>query len=491
MNAKSTCLRSGRGLGSSRRVGELLGCLFVLLLVPLGACKRAEPMEEDGHDHGPDADHSHEPADDASGPESELHVEGDRIELPEVVRSNLGLEFATVELRRVERTRRVPGAFELQPRARVEYRMALAGTVELAVDQYERVEPGQVLFRYRSPTWQEFLHETILAEQDIDTAEAEIGVAEARATEAQGRVALLEKRLAALAEMDFKHAELEVEAAELRASLPGLEAELELARTRRLNAERAREHALHRAAMATGVPQVELEREVVHEGVSTPYYQTVEWIEVRAREAGVVEALAVTDGAFVEPTTSVLSVVDPTRLRFRALGLQADLGLLQEGQAVRIVPSEGPGVVPSPGLPARLTIGLEAHPLERTLTLIAVPDVLDAAATWARPGVAAFLELVIEGEEQAVPAVPRAAIVRDGLAYVLYRRDPEDLDSVVRVEVRMGADDGRWVAIPAGLAAGDEVVLAGAYELNLANQRNGGPDEGGHFHDDGTFHEGD
>jgi hypothetical protein len=36
---------------------------------------------------------------------------------------------------------------------------------------------------------------------------------------------------------------------------------------------------------------------------------------------------------------------------------------------------------------------------------------------------------------------------------------------------------------------GDEVVLAGAYELKLATQQAGTTQAGGHFHADGSFHD--
>ena len=93
-----------------------------------------------------------------SDPESAADATGDpqpaatnRVDIPAAVRANLGITFAEVELRRVADTLRVPGAFELRPRARTEYRMSLPGTVELLVDELERVEPDQPLFRYRSP----------------------------------------------------------------------------------------------------------------------------------------------------------------------------------------------------------------------------------------------------------------------------------------------------------------------------------------------------
>ena len=86
-------------------------------------------------------------------------------------------------------------------------------------------------------------------------------------------------------------------------------------------------------------------------------------------------------------------------------------------------------------------------------------------------------------------AVPRQAIVQDGLEHVLFRRNPKEPDEVLRVVADLGLGDGRWVVLESGVMVGDEVVLTGAYELKLAMQRNGQPSTGGHVHADGTTHD--
>jgi membrane fusion protein (multidrug efflux system) len=421
----------------------------------------------------------------ASAPETTSSASA-RIEVPASVRSNLGIRFAEVELRHVERTLRVPGAFELQPLARHEYRMALPGRVQLLVDQFEAVEPGQVLFRFHSPAWPELAHEILMAEQSIGSARATIDVKQARLVEARRELELLHERLAALAQAEFKRADLEVEAARLEAGLPRLAAELALARTQLANAESTREHALHRAATAAGIDESALDAEVVVEGETRPAYRTVDWIDVRATEPGVIEHLAVTDGSFVEPPGLVLSTVDPSLVRFRALGLQADLPLLLDRAEARIVPPNTPGLPVDGALSATLGLGLEAHPQERTVTLLATPT---EHAPWVRAGVSAFLEVVTETTARPSLAVPSAAVVRDGLTHVLFRRDPNDPGSVIRIEADLGVDDGRWVELKSGVMRGDQVVLDGAYELKLASQQAGGAPSGGHVHADGSVHE--
>lgn len=403
-----------------------------------------------------------------------------RIDIPPTVRSNLGITFAKVERRSVEGTIRMPGAFEVQPLARHEYRLTLPGRVAIQVDQYQQVEPGDVLYRFLSPEWPEIQHEIIVGEQDIESAQASIDVARARIEEAERQLAILRGRVAELERAEFRRADLDAEAATVEASLPRLRAELRQAETNLANAHRTREHALHRASAATGIPESRLAEEIDHQGERIPVYRTIDWISVYATEPGVVESLALTDGAFADAPSLVLSTIDPTKVRFRAIALQADLDRLQRRSGARIVPP-GAGV----GVEAAVTIGLEAHPEQRTVALLAIPS---EAQAWMRPGVSAFLEVVVETTGGPSLAIPRSAIVKDGIVHVYFRRDPQDPNKAIRVEADMGATDGRWVAINSGLMPNDEVVLDGAYELKLASEQSGVAQKGGHFHADGSFH---
>ena len=420
-------------------------------------------------------------ADDEVHAAASAHV----VEIPAGVRRNLGLTFARAEARKVAQTLRVPGAFELRPLARREYRMSLDGRVELRVDEYDRVEAGQLLYRFQSPNWPELLHEIILGEQEIDTARAAIDVGRAHVAEDRGRLERLRARLAALARADFKRADLETEAADLEAGLVRLAAEVRQAEVRLANAERTREHALHRAATAADLTEDELEREVQVGGERVPRYTTLDWIEVHAERPGVVEALAVTDGAFVESSDLVLSCVAPEQVRLRALALQADLPRLGKPQEARIVPPRSPGLPLGEAVPATMTLGLEAHPRERTLEVLATPE---GEAPWIRPGVSAFLEVVVASSDGPELAIPRSAVVQDGLERVFFRRDPEDPDRAIRVRADLGVDDGRWVVVKSGLMRGDEVVVQGAYELKLALDQSGIASSGGHVHADGSTH---
>ena len=113
----------------------------------------------------------------------------------------------------------------------------------------------------------------------------------------------------------------------------------------------------------------------------------------------------------------------------------------------------------------------------------------DELRPWARPGVSAQLEIVTDATAAPALAIPLAAVQRDGLTPVIFRRNPKNPNEAVRMEADLGEDDGRWVALLSGVRDGDEVVLDGAFQLMLGTS--GTSQKGGHFHPDGTFHEGE
>src|SRR4051812_32725092 len=107
-----------------------------VVLVLVGGCKRGPEGGRAEAGHGAAA--------------SAAPVPTNRIDIPPAVQQNLGITFAKAEQRRVASTIRVPGRFELMPSARREYRVGLAGRVEILVKHLERVEAGAVLYRLDS-----------------------------------------------------------------------------------------------------------------------------------------------------------------------------------------------------------------------------------------------------------------------------------------------------------------------------------------------------
>jgi len=456
-----------------------------------------------GGEKAPDDAREHEESGESAAPSN-------RVDIPPAVRQNLGITFATAQRRAVSRTVRVPGRFELLPDAAREHRTMLDGRVQLLVQQYQRVEAGDLLYRIESPDWRGVQREIADADNAILSAHAvrdtigplrEAHAAHERSLEESVRLwnervtqldavraagggkaeeqaqsrAMLSAARAELADVLEKDAELEARQREADAQLEG--------------ATVRRELLLSGAATLTGVPVERLVSSV--EGAAAPLWRTIDAPEVRAGAAGIVDSLAVTTGAWVEQGSSVMTVLQPDRLRFRAAALQSDLWRMRPGQSASVVhPSRLNDSLAPAELKGVIAIAQTADPDGRTIDVIIT---LDSVAAWARAGVTAYAEIVVDADPSAPPrapdlAIPLSAVARDGLTPVIFRRDPKNPDKAIRMEADLGADDGRWVIVRSGLGENDQVVLDGVYQLMLATS--GSAAKGGHFHSDGSFHEG-
>jgi len=450
-----------------------------------------------------------------------------RVDINTAVRQNLGITFAKVESRNVARTLRVPGRFELLPTAKREYRAAAAGTVELLVQQYQAVAAGNPLYRLDSPRWREMQKELADAEASVKLGQA--GVAsiapllaahENHHMEIQkavdlwtARVSTLEQLLTAGGARGDEVAQAKAAMASSRSELAEtLEKEAELLARKaetaaQLDAATSRLAFLYEAAATlVGVSATDL-RSPSPSDANTPRWRTVSGIEVRAITPGVVESVQVVSGGVIDQHAHVLSTVQPEQVRFRAVGLQSDLPRLSDGQQASVVAAQAaPPGKNAPGANAQseaaaafsgtLTLAPTADPERRTLELILAPATGTTPPAWAKAGVSAFLEVVTSGSASGAQAgtadelaIPLKCVVRDGTAAIIFRRDPADPNKAIRMEADLGLDDGRWVVIKSGVGEGNEIVLDGVYQLMVATS--GSITKGGHFHPDGTFHEGE
>ena len=402
------------------------------------------------------------------------------MDIPPQVQRALGLGFADVELRKVASTLRLPGAFEYAPQARRQYATPLAGRVEFVVTELEAVEPGQLLAKVHSDDWLAVRGDVESARQEEAAALAEGRLVGAEGTELEGRIQALQARIAQLAEAGSRRAELDGELLALEAGWPRLEAARDLWRVRAEAAQARAELALARAR-ALAVPGTDGPDATEKDSDSEVWPP---WLELRAHVAGRVERLFVPQGAHVAGATALVDVVDPTAVRLKVPVLSGDVARARNAEVARIVPS-GLLATPKSALEAEFVWDLAADPVTRARALFATPS---SPERWAVPGAAAYLELELASSSGPVFAVPKAAIVQDGLQHVFFRRDPKNPARALRVEADMGVDDGRWVEIKSGVLRGDQVVLEGVYELKLATQSSGLVQKGGHMHADGTFH---
>jgi len=413
-----------------------------------------------------------------------------RIDVPEAVRKNLGIAFAKVERRAVAATLRLPGTVELLPNGRTEVRPPLAGRVTVHVQPLQRVVAGDLLATIASPAWRALQRELGELENALAVTEANRkamplllaaceqheaslraaadalqGLVGGQATRLAEARASLAANAALLAEANEKHAETQTRQIELEATTTGQRERLRL--------------ALAAAATTLGVTTDALTT-AGPDGL--PRWKTIDAIELRAPRAGVVETMAGADGALVDGHDIWATIIDPTAVRCRVRALQSDLGRLRDGLPTAIVPASAAD--PALRVAATLQFATGGDAAQRTFDLCAMPL---QPTTFLRPGVAVFVEITTLGTAEPTLAIPRSAVLQDGLQRVFFRRDPKDRDKVIRVEADLGVDDGRWVEVKSGLMDGDEVVTTGAYELVLASSAQA--TRGGHFHADGTWHE--
>ncbi len=405
-----------------------------------------------------------------------------RVDIPSSVRQNLGITFVKVESRDVAKTLRLPGRFELLPTARREYRAPLGGRVELLVKQYQAAEEGTPLYRLESSAWRD-LHEQIAAKQAKVDSMGPLRAAHAKhESSLADKVALWEDRLKQLEGLRTAGGGNAAQFTEARATLNATQAELAdvMEKDAELQAQQKEVEAELRSLQSRR--DLLIRTGNCERADETPASEM--GYTVCATSPGRIEMIGITPGGAANENELVLSVVQPEQIRFRARGMQTDLGSLRDGLEARIAPPQGGSVELQDTMKGTLQIGLTADADERTVDLLVQPD---AIAGWARAGVSAHLEITLSGGGEEL-AVPLSAVVRDGAMPVIFRRDPANPEKVIRMEADIGMSDGRWVVIKSGVKEGDEIVLGGNYQLMLASSGNAA--QGGHFHSDGTFHEG-
>lgn len=418
-----------------------------------------------------------------------------RVRVPEVVRQNLGIQFVRAERRRVAATLRLPGLLETLPEGRREYPTALAGRVTLRVGSLQPVAAGDVLYSLDAPAWREQQRELADVESGLAVTVAHIRATKPLLAAHQLHESSLRE---ALALVQQRIRDLEATQQSLGGQTERLaDARVQAAQVQAQVAEAAEQHTATEARIAELEAAEGRDRErlqLMLAGAAAMLGQPLDWttanqpawrgtgaLDVRATAAGIVQTPAAASGAWLGAHEPVLATIDPSLLRCRARALQSDLVRLRDGLPAAIVPPGPPS--PALRLDGALQLATEGDPRQRTLDLFVVPK---SQAPFARPGVAVFVEIETSSGTGAELAIPRAAVLTDGLDRVFFRRDPNDPDQVIRVTADLGVDDGTWVEVKSGLGDGDEVVLAGAYELVLASSA--GASRGGHFHADGTWH---
>ena len=197
-------------------------------------------------------------------------------------------------------------------------------------------------------------------------------------------------------------------------------------------------------------------------------------VTVCAADGGMVESLSAQDGAWLETGAAAVQTVRTHDLRFKALVAASDALKLRNGMSAKVGEHHG-----------RLRIGVGDD------TGIVPIYVLFDNGVHALAGERSRAECVTDDTEEPHIAVLSRCIVSVGLQPTVFVRDPHNAERFIATPVVPGVSGGGWTVVE-GLPSGHcEIVSEGAYELKLALPSAGDSKSAGHFHADGTFHEGE
>lgn len=183
-------------------------------------------------------------------------------------------------------------------------------------------------------------------------------------------------------------------------------------------------------------------------------------LPVRAPFAGKVARLDKVLGQVLKAEDPFLEVQDTSQVWLTGHVREGDLSRVQVGQRARFE------LVADPTFGGEGTVVRSGRVFEgdsRTLTIWVKPDGVPAAAL--RHNLLARMILTVTRHAPS-PAVPQAAVVREGTRAYVFVRSPDG--TFARQAVTLGRTDDRWVEVASGLEVGQPIAVRGAGELQTA-----------------------
>jgi len=411
--------------------------------------------EKGGHGHAEGAA-PHD--DDASGPV---------VALTAIERENIGLRTAQAELRPLDDLRRLPGVMKPAPdRVAVVTSRTAGKVVDIHAALGQRVQKGEDLIEVQSVEVEKLQLELLLAEArarveilklETDLVQAQNKVRLAQADADRNRL-LVDKGIGA--RKDFIAAENQLQA--VQNEIAGLGRHIELARI----SSRAEVEALIRQLGLLGLPPADVER--------MRRERVVAVLHIPAPINGTVVDRPAQRGQVVEPTTTLLKLVDTSVLIAQGSAPEDLLRELKVGQLVRVTVA----AYPSKRFEGRLTfIHPQIDPERRVAHVWAEIRNPDGQL---KEDMFAHLSVVVGGGPEAL-VIPAAALMSEGGLEFVFTETPAGFK---RTSVLVGARNDQYVEIKQGLSPGAKVVTDGkrqVYTVFLA-ARSGAPALGGHGH---------
>lgn len=465
-----------------------------------------------------------------------------RIELSAEVISNLGVTFARARSGRLAEVIDVPGRLHAAPAGRQVVRAPHAGAVRLAVLPFEQVAKGRVLAELAASDAEPLQAGLLRAEALLLRGRAALEIARAEAaatselaaalreaahasapqaeaaarllaaardlqTAAEARFAVMEDlqgpgavtareriaarrdlfdAVAAVADAEQHQVAIRLERAERERAAARAAAEVTAAAERRdaaehevAAAEAELDDRVRALAAITGMAAADLR--AGRAGAEGPRVPDWSALPLAAARDGTITAVFAASGDWLPAGAPILELLDVAELWFEGRVAPSELRRLTPGLTLRIRTASG---APFPGILAGT-----APSLDSATELAIVRARVDNSSRVLMEGTPATAEIAVAEAAAEEVLAPAECVVADGLERLVFRRDPAAPAVVIRTPVSIGKRAGGEIEIFAGVGAGDELVRDGVRQL--AQIRPGQSSTRGHFHADGTWHEGD
>ena len=200
-------------------------------------------------------------------------------------------------------------------------------------------------------------------------------------------------------------------------------------------------------------------------------------ITVRAGADAMIENVNTPDSSWMETGDAAVSLVRPQLLRFRSLLPASEAAKLTDGLKILCAGKE-----------AKVSIGIG-----NTDGIVPIYGIFTEEVPFLRAGDRVKAECVLNEGESPVTALPDDCIVMIGAEPAVFIKDEHSESKFFAIKVQPGISRGGWTEVN-GLPENDDlhIVKEGAYVLkNALQQKSHGKENIGHFHSDGTFHEGE
>lgn len=434
-------------------------------------------------------------------PEPEI---SNRIAIPPEVVTNIGITFEKARRGNLNQWLRVSGHLDVPEDQRWVVRSPADGRVEIVVRVGDRVEKGTILGVLESPA-------LLAGQQSILSAINTVANASELASAAASRLKEAEQLSENAAQFEIEINRRRDRLREIHSATSGSDSAIsnkELIEAERSSVE-AGKRSLEAAVLRDDLlkrsrgleievqrARIDLDQQLVAMSVLTgiapealgssrdgaPVWKTLKEVQLPSPGGGIVMSVAAADGEHVSEGMPLLAVSDPSQLTFHGFLPESDLDRLTLGAPVRVVAAGTNGSVET-------TLWDSPPTFDESSRNLLISAWVPNPSLRIPHGISATGQILIGESKSEEVLLLEDCVIFDGLEAVVYVRDSSDPGFVTRTSVELGMRSAGFVEILAGLLHGDDVVLDGVHQLKETGL--GKAPGGGHFHADGSYHEGD